>query len=66
MSTNNYACFNCCDAGGGTYTPYEGETTWWLGLDGNGQAHYACDDCKPLLVCPVLADTPRPACGCVA
>lgn len=43
------ACFNCCSTGGGWYKPYEGETTWWIGLTADGQAHYACDDCAPLL-----------------
>lgn len=43
------ACFNCCDAGGGTYRPYEGVTQWHMGLDASGQAHYACAECAPLL-----------------
>jgi hypothetical protein len=61
MPENKYACFNCCDAGGGTYRPYEGETTWWIGLAEGGQAHYACDDCKPLLIEPTLVIRPLEA-----
>jgi hypothetical protein len=60
MSENNPACFNCCSLGGGMFKPYEGTTTWWLGLDAAGQAHYACNDCAPLLILPTLAD-PVPA-----
>lgn len=43
------ACFNCCSSGGGIYKPFEGETTWHIGLDASGQAHYACAECAPLL-----------------
>lgn len=56
MSENRYTCFDCCSLGGGYYKPYEGETTWWIGLAQNGQAHYACDDCKVFLFNTVLAD----------
>jgi hypothetical protein len=65
VSEHKYACFDCCSVGGGLYKEFEGETTWWLGLDANGQAHYACDYCKVGLFLPVLADTPKPSCGCV-
>jgi hypothetical protein len=41
------ACYNCCDLGGGMYSPYEGETQWHMGLDEHGQAHYSCADCAP-------------------
>ena len=44
-----YACFNCDHAGGGLYRAHQGETSWWLGLEANGQANYACDYCKDAL-----------------
>lgn len=46
---NPPSCFNCDSMGGGYYRVHEGETTWYMGLDQNGQAHYACKDCAPQL-----------------
>ncbi|WP_322037213.1 hypothetical protein [Burkholderia cepacia] len=46
-----YACANC-DAEDGLFGRFyrvrEEPTSWWMGLDENGQAHYFCDDCKTL------------------
>jgi hypothetical protein len=43
---SDYACFNCDHVGGAMYKAHDGETTWFLGLTSDGQAHYACEDCK--------------------
>lgn len=57
---DEYCCFNCDSAGGGTYRPHEGETIWYIGLAQGGQAHFACENCKILLFdChPVHPTTP--------
>jgi len=54
------SCFNCDSAGGGCYREHEGETTWFIGLDASGQAHYACDECKGHLfnVSPLPVELP--------
>lgn len=44
------ACYNCCSLGGGLYKPFVGETRWHMGLDENGQAHFACEGCAPGLI----------------
>lgn len=44
-----YCCFNCDNLGGGMYKPHTEETEWFMGLTGNGQAHYACKECHVLL-----------------
>lgn len=49
FGTDNYTCFGnegiCGDSAGMRAEP----THWWLGLDGSGQAHYACSYCAPSL-----------------
>jgi hypothetical protein len=54
MSEENYTCWNC------GLKSWEHPTTWWIGLDG-AQAHYGCDDCKPLLIEPALVIRPLEA-----
>jgi hypothetical protein len=49
MSPAPSSCGICCHTGGGTYRPFEGVTRWFIGLDSNGQAHYACEGCAPSL-----------------
>jgi hypothetical protein len=54
MSEDSYTCWNC------GLKSWEHPTTWWIGLDG-AQAHYGCDDCKPLLIEPTLVIRPLEA-----
>lgn len=49
VEKNQPSCFRCDSKGGGLYKPHERKTDWYIGCDLNGQAHYACADCKDLL-----------------
>jgi len=49
VEKNQPSCFYCDHVGGGLYKPHEGTTDWYLGIDLDGQAHYACSDHSCLL-----------------
>lgn len=43
-----YSCFNCDHLGGAFYQEHQGFTHWFIG-HWDGEGHYACEACAPLL-----------------